>query len=205
MPVALMATAMTPNLPSENLFIVLLSSCSSAAFFVLSRATKSPSAHHRGSTANGDQIPVTSILDQDGNAVSQMQHSEAECIRMQGLEVNDLSGSFGSPMELLGSIFPAGRTAAFDALAAVPPRLSRSSRAVLPQFLGTKLEHGAWECYMWITRDRRAPRIGERIGSVQGGLTALALGRCELGAWARSQSGHLQVNFESGERRWREA
>jgi hypothetical protein len=104
MPIALIATAMRPNLPSENLFIAFLSSCSSAAFFVLSRvhfvpSDKSPSAHHRGPTANGDQIPVTSILDQDGNAVSQMQHLDAECIGWSGLEANDLSGSFGNSME----------------------------------------------------------------------------------------------------------
>src|SRR5258706_12734158 len=38
---------------------------------------------------------------------------------------------------------------------------------------GTKLEHSRGECYMWITRgspgDRQAHRIGERIGSVEGG------------------------------------
>src|SRR6476661_931593 len=31
---------------------------------------------------------------------------------------------------------------------------------------GTKLEQGFARCYMWITGDRRAGRIGKRIGSV---------------------------------------
>jgi hypothetical protein len=92
----------------------------------------SPSAHHRGSTANGDQIPVTSILDQDGNAVSQMQHLEAECIRWRELEVNDLSECFGNPMELLWSIsLPAARIAASNLFAGSQNRACGALDAVL--------------------------------------------------------------------------
>jgi hypothetical protein len=92
----------------------------------------SPSAHHRGPTANGDQIPVTSILDQDGNAVSQMQHLDAECVRWRGLEANDLSGSFGNLMELLWSIsLPAARVGAFDAFVGSKNRSCAALDAVL--------------------------------------------------------------------------
>src|SRR5216684_2148902 len=115
-------------------------------------------------------------------------------------EVNDLLGTFGNLTELAAGLGP------------LPPHwcddtCGRCSRNL---FYGTKLEQRQKECYMWITGDRQARGSGKRIGSVQGGpgksqgnlKTVPAL---EPMAERPARPVILPVNFESGERRWREA
>src|SRR6266852_8524188 len=115
-------------------------------------------------------------------------------------EVNDLLGTFGNPMELAASLDPS-----------LPCRCGgtcgRFSRQL---FYGTKLERRQKQCYMWITGDRRARGSGKRIGSVQGGPgksqgSLKTIPALEPMAERPARPVILPVNFESGERRWREA
>ena len=77
-------------------------------------------------------------------------------------------------------------------------------------FYGTKLEQWQKECYMWITGDRQARGSGKRIGSVQGGPgksqgSLKTIPALMPTAERPARPVILPVNFESGERRWREA
>jgi hypothetical protein len=81
-----------------------------------------------------------------------MQHLVVECIRRRVSEVNDLQGDFSGRMEPLSPIsLPADQMAAFKTLVPVQSGVHASLSDGSQTILGTKLEHGAWECYMWIT------------------------------------------------------
>jgi hypothetical protein len=81
-----------------------------------------------------------------------MQHLGVECIRRRGSEVNDLQGGFSGRMELWSPIsLPAEQMAAFKTLVPVQSGVHAWLSDGSQMISGTKLEHGAWECYMWIT------------------------------------------------------
>jgi hypothetical protein len=152
-----MPIARRPTVLSKSFFIanILL-----GFFFALSRAKKSQALLIEARPPKGGQIDDSNIAESDGNAVSRMQHLDAECIRWRRAEVNDLSESSATGWNFSGR-FPAARP---DRCMFIASRLAQMR--VLMRLLGTKLEHGASQCYMWITGDRRARRIGERIGSI---------------------------------------